>query len=281
MASVDLDMSGFFKSTQMSQDYALYCPSYPDGLVEKILAFCRINNKRGCMALDVACGTGSSTRILSNYFDEVIGCDISESQINEAKKVETATNIVYRAVPADELSVDSDSVDLVTMAGAIHLLPDRQKFFSEVDRVLKPGGCLALYQYKASVLSCGDKSKELSDLLDYYLYEKFVEYQLPCVLTAQNEYRDIVLPYNDEERDYTLSIVYNTTVSDFIRLWKTSSGYKSYVDNNPDTRISEEIQEKMMSVLDVDTTPEETSLTTNFPVVIAMCRKPMTDLHLD
>ncbi|XP_078000543.1 putative methyltransferase DDB_G0268948 [Glandiceps talaboti] len=284
MASVVVDMGGLFKSTQRSQEFSQYFPSYPDELMEKILAFCRINNKRGRMALDVACGTGISTRILSNHFDEVIGCDISESQINEAKKVETATNVVYRVAPAEDLPVDSSSVDLITIASSIHLLPDRQTFFSEVDRVLKPGGCLAMYQSRPTVLSCSDRSEDMASLLHYYLFRELAQYQQPHFQLVENDYRDIELPYSDEERNYRLSIVYNTTVPDFIRSWEILSVYRSYMENNPakcNTRISEEIQEKMMSVLGVDTTPEETSITTNFPMVLAMCRKPMTDVHLD
>ena len=38
------------------------------------------------LAIDVGCGTGNSTRPLVEYFDHVIGCDISDSQVIEAQR---------------------------------------------------------------------------------------------------------------------------------------------------------------------------------------------------
>ncbi len=48
------------------------------------------------LALDVGCGTGQSTRPLAKYFDQVLGLDVSESQLDVAKSVEgTPSNVSY------------------------------------------------------------------------------------------------------------------------------------------------------------------------------------------
>ena len=49
------------------------------------------------IAIDVGCGPGNSTRPLAEYFDQVIGCDISETQVAEAQKdPSNPSNISFR-----------------------------------------------------------------------------------------------------------------------------------------------------------------------------------------
>ena len=44
------------------------------------------------IAVDVGCGTGNNTRPLAVYFDHVIGVDVSETQISEAKRAKVEEN---------------------------------------------------------------------------------------------------------------------------------------------------------------------------------------------
>jgi ubiquinone/menaquinone biosynthesis C-methylase UbiE len=49
----------------------------------------------------VGCGSGQSTRLISPYFKRVIGTDVSESQVEEAKKqcpTSEILNISFRLV---------------------------------------------------------------------------------------------------------------------------------------------------------------------------------------
>ncbi len=50
---------------------------------------------RFSLAVDVGCGTGISTRPLVEYFDHVIGCDVSESQIEMAKQQTSDNKVKY------------------------------------------------------------------------------------------------------------------------------------------------------------------------------------------
>lgn len=47
------------------------------------------------LAVDVGCGSGQSTQMLAKWFEKVIGTDISEAQIEEAKRAAHASNISY------------------------------------------------------------------------------------------------------------------------------------------------------------------------------------------
>ena len=50
------------------------------------------------LAVDIGCGTGQSTRPLAPYFENVLGFDISEAQVENAKKEDTPENVEYRYV---------------------------------------------------------------------------------------------------------------------------------------------------------------------------------------
>lgn len=69
-----------------------------------------------------------------------------------------------RQSPAEELPFASGEVDLVMAVAAAHWF-DRQKFLLEADRVLRPGGCLALLSYLLDIeLEYGDVSDALNDI---------------------------------------------------------------------------------------------------------------------
>lgn len=55
-------------------------------------------------------------------------------------------------------------MDLLTAMSAAHWF-DRSRFLQEVDRVLRPGGCLALLSYTMDMeLEYGDRSPVLNDI---------------------------------------------------------------------------------------------------------------------
>lgn len=69
-----------------------------------------------------------------------------------------------RQSSAEELPVALGEVDLVTAMTAAHWF-DRQKFLVEADRVLRPGGCLALLSYTLDMkLEYGDVTDTLNDI---------------------------------------------------------------------------------------------------------------------
>ena len=47
------------------------------------------------LAVDVGCGTGQSTRILSPFFRRVLGLDVSQAQIENARK-ESVDNVEFQ-----------------------------------------------------------------------------------------------------------------------------------------------------------------------------------------
>lgn len=71
---------------------------------------------------------------------------------------------IFRQSPAEQLPVDAGQADLLTAMTAAHWF-DRQKFLLEADRVLRPGGCLALLSYTMDMeLEHGDATGALNDI---------------------------------------------------------------------------------------------------------------------
>lgn len=121
------------------EQYAQFRPQYPHALG---LLLASLTNRHQ-QALDVGCGTGQLTTILAAYFDEVMGVDPSDSQIQNAK---SHPKIQYQVSTAEQLPEGLRDLDLITVAQAAHWF-DLPRFYQEVTRVLAPDGVLALISY--------------------------------------------------------------------------------------------------------------------------------------
>lgn len=95
------------------------------------------------LAWDCGTGNGQAAVELANLFDRVIATDASEKQITNA---EPHANAEYRIAPAEESGIDSNTIDLITVAQALHWF-DLERFYAEVRRVLRPRGVLAVWTY--------------------------------------------------------------------------------------------------------------------------------------
>ena len=108
------------------------------------LAYSKV--KEGETVLDLGMGTGLDLLIASRKVGpsgQVIGVDMTEEMIERAKeniKVAGVTNVEVRKGLIEDLPVDSSSVDWVISNCVINLSPEKEKVFSEIARVLKPGG---------------------------------------------------------------------------------------------------------------------------------------------
>jgi len=119
--------------------YAQFRPDYPDNLVSAIVEFCKSKEK----ALDVATGNGQLAVKLAAFFTNVFATDISQKQLDNARP---AANVHYNIGRAEQLDFPDDSIDLVTVAQALHWF-DFDRFYDEVKRVLKPDGVFAAISY--------------------------------------------------------------------------------------------------------------------------------------
>lgn len=109
----------------------------------------------GCTVLDLGCGSGRDVYLASKLVGPkgfVIGVDMTDEQLDVARRhIDSQTgkfgfatpNVDFRQGYIEDLTtcgIADNSVDLVISNCVINLSPDKERVFSEIFRVLKPGG---------------------------------------------------------------------------------------------------------------------------------------------
>ena len=144
---LEITASERFKTADISEVYVKFRPVYPPSVANIIVDYMKSKGSLAFdFAVDVGCGSGESTFLLCDYFNKIVGLDISETQIQQAKlkSGEDKSTVEFVVGNAHNLPFESSSVDLLTCAMAWHWL-DAEKLYDEAKRVLKPGGCLAIW----------------------------------------------------------------------------------------------------------------------------------------
>ena len=170
--------------SKQAVDYAKYRPRYPVELFE-YLARVAPGRER---AWDCATGNGQAALGLARFFKQVIATDASNSQLESAARLE---NVEYRIAKAEQTDIESRSVDLVTVAQALHWL-NLEEFYREARRVLKDGGVIAVWSY--NLLSI---SPEIEAVIRTFYVETVGPYWPPERRLVENGYSSIAFPFED------------------------------------------------------------------------------------
>ncbi|MCL2633422.1 MAG: methyltransferase domain-containing protein [Oscillospiraceae bacterium] len=122
-----------------SEDYAKYRDVYPPVVYERLveLGLC----VKGQRVLDIGTGTGVFPRNMYKYGAEFVGADISENQIEYAKRLseKAGMNITYIVSPAEELEFPDKHFDVVS-ACQCFIYFDKKIILPKIHRFLKDGG---------------------------------------------------------------------------------------------------------------------------------------------
>jgi arsenite methyltransferase len=143
--------------------YAVDCLGYDDAELatlppEATARFAGVGNPlqigplaAGETVLDHACGAGMDLLLAARRVGPAgfaLGVDVTagmrEVATRAARSAGLAERVVIRAGSYDDLPVKSSSVDVVLSNGVVNLSPDKRGVFSEIWRVLRPGGRLYL-----------------------------------------------------------------------------------------------------------------------------------------
>ncbi|MFP4557573.1 MAG: class I SAM-dependent methyltransferase [Bacteroidales bacterium] len=92
--------------------------------------------------LEVGCGRGGGLSYLARYLqpESVVGIDLNAKAVKFCKEHYKETNVRFIQGDAQELPFADDDFDIVLNVESSHRYPNTNVFFSEVRRVLKPGG---------------------------------------------------------------------------------------------------------------------------------------------
>jgi 2-polyprenyl-3-methyl-5-hydroxy-6-metoxy-1,4-benzoquinol methylase len=93
--------------------------------------------------LEFGCGTGATAVHHAPHVAHIDAIDISEKMLEIGRERAAKShieNIRFTRGTLSEFNAETASLDAVLGLNVIHLLPDRQAVFSDVARILKPGG---------------------------------------------------------------------------------------------------------------------------------------------
>ncbi len=92
--------------------------------------------------LEICCGAGEAFALLSDRSTSGIGIDVSSVMLEAARKHHPEERQLFVQGDATRLPLADASIDTVVLLGGIHHVNDRARLFSEINRVLSPGGSL-------------------------------------------------------------------------------------------------------------------------------------------
>lgn len=126
--------------------------------------------KKGDTVVDLGSGAGNDCFIAREIVGEsgqVIGIDMTEAMINKA--IENADklnfkNVQFRLGEIEKMPVAGNKADVVISNCVLNLVPDKEKAFSEIFRVLKQGGHFSI----SDVVLNGDLPENLRKDAEMY-----------------------------------------------------------------------------------------------------------------
>jgi len=219
----------------VAADYANFRPDYPSTLYDWLLA----HSTPSANVWDVGCGSGQASLALAQRFASVTATDISAEQIAHASQ---RANLHYVLAPAEHSGLPSQSVDLVTVAQALHWF-DLPRFQQEVQRVLKPGGLLAEWTYSPIHL----EDVTLNAILQRFYVEVATPWWPPGREHVENGYALLPFPFA-RLPDPGFSIQREMTLPQligYVRSWSAISRYISAKKSDPTGALATELGQVM------------------------------------
>lgn len=116
-------------------------------IANELLSSIEVQNK---MIVDIGCGTGILSLLALEKEPSYIMCgDISEYMLSQCRAKLSArgydsNQVNYRVIDAEDLPFDDDTYDLAVSSMVLGLTPNQTKFVSEMSRIVKPGGYIAI-----------------------------------------------------------------------------------------------------------------------------------------
>lgn len=121
--------------------------------------------KEGDVVLDLGSGAGFDCFLASRRVGEagkVIGVDMTQEMINKAKVIAEKRdykNVEFRLGEIESLPIDNNSIDVAISNCVINLVPDKERAFREIYRVLKNDGKI----YLSDIVLLEDISEDIKN----------------------------------------------------------------------------------------------------------------------
>lgn len=220
-----MDFKDYF--SKQAKEYSKYRPKYPSEIFSYLSSLVSEHNT----AWDCATGNGQAAIGLEPFFKKIIATDASSSQIEHA---ELHPKIEYHTATAEESGLSSDSINLLTVATAIHWI-DTDKFYPEVKRIVKNGGVLAVWTYTESTVN-----DEIDAVYKNYS-EKIIGDYWPDENKKAWDFENLIhLPFEKietpgmEEPEFEINLNWDLTdYLNYLITWSATQNYISKTGENP------------------------------------------------
>ena len=227
-------MTGKFKDhfSAHAQDYGQYRPDYPEEMFSYLSSLTSAHQ----VAWDCATGNGQAAGTLAEHFHQVIATDASAEQVGQATPIK---DVEFRCATAENSSLENNSVDLITVAQALHWF-DMPAFACEVERVLVDGGVLAVWTYGLMNIQ-----NDIDELI-LRLYRDVVGPYWPFERTmVENGYADIVFPFTELETPaFEMGLQWDLgQVMGYLNTWSAVKAYEKDKGENPLQALLAELSE--------------------------------------
>ncbi len=214
-----------------ASDYARFRPHYPR---ELFLYLADIASAR-VSVWDCATGNGQAAVALAEFFPHVIATDASEKQIANAQ---SHNRVIYRVARAKQSGLSNASVDLITVAQALHWF-DREAFFAEAKRVLKPNGVVAIWCYALFKIS-----PEIDRLVEIFYRETVGPYWDFERHLVETGYRTIEFPFTElQPPEFHMQAEWSLDdVLGYLRTWSATKSFIAARGLDPVTDLGTELR---------------------------------------
>ena len=229
-----MDQNTSFKDhfSGRAAEYTRFRPTYPPGLFAWLAGLTGSHD----LAWDCGCGNGQAALELTPYYRLVVATDPSRQQIEKAVPHE---RIRYAVATAEESGLDPSGIDLAVVAQALHWF-DFERFYTEVRRVMRPGGVLAAISYGEVRLEGapdGVVSRFYHDLIGpYWPAER--RYVDEHYTTIPFPFTEIPAPPFAMEMEWNLEHLLG-----YLRTWSAVKEYELRLGDDPLLLIAKELAE--------------------------------------